>query len=131
MSSHIFRKVSGVFQRNFNGSKIVLSSSQRQGNFRGLEALRPRPRTSKCGHDDVLDAKDVLEDSTSRNRHQTRETKPLKHNMRGTSLSSLSIIDLTYFELASHSFCDVILCNCVIPHGARERENKRNKALRR
>ena len=35
--------------------KIVLSSSRGQGNFRGLEALKPRPRTSKC----------VLKDSTS------------------------------------------------------------------
>ena len=60
-SSQILRKVSGVFQRNFNGSKIVLFSSRGQGNFRGLEASRPRPRTSKC----VLEAKDVLEDSTS------------------------------------------------------------------
>ena len=48
--------------------KTVLSSSRGQGNFRGLEALRPRtwpsrprPRTSKC----VLEAKDVLKDSTS------------------------------------------------------------------
>ena len=60
-SLQIFRKVSGVFQQNFNSSKIVLSSSQGQGDFRGLEASRPRPRTSKC----VLEAKDVLEDSTS------------------------------------------------------------------
>ena len=52
-SLQIFRKVSGVFQRNFNGSKIVLSSSRGQGNFRGLEASRSM--TSKC----------VLEDSTS------------------------------------------------------------------
>ena len=58
-SLQIFRKVSGVFQRNFNGSKIVLSSSRGQGNFRGLETSRPR--TSKC----VLEAKDVLEDPTS------------------------------------------------------------------
>ena len=43
--------------------KIVLSSSRGQGNFRGLEASRPRPRTLKC----VLKAKDVLEDSTSGN----------------------------------------------------------------
>ena len=64
-SLQIFRKVSGIFQRNFNGSKIVLSSSRGQGNFRGLEALRPRPRTSKCVLEDVLEAKDVLEDSTS------------------------------------------------------------------
>ena len=52
-SLQIFHKVAGVFQRNFNGSKIVLSSSRGQGNFRGLEASRPR--TSKC----------VLEDFTS------------------------------------------------------------------
>ena len=52
-SLQIFRKVSGVFQRNFNGSKIVLSSSRGQSNFRRLEASRPR--TSKC----------VLEDSIS------------------------------------------------------------------
>ena len=56
-SLQIFRKVSGVFQRNFNGSKIVLSSSRGQGNFRGLEASRPRSRTSKS----------VLENSTSAN----------------------------------------------------------------
>ena len=60
-SLEIFRKISGVFQRNFNGSKIELSSSRGQGNFRGLEASRPR--TSKC----VLEVKDVLEDSTSGN----------------------------------------------------------------
>ena len=35
--------------------KRVLSSSRGQGNFRGLEASRPKPRTSKC----------VLENSTS------------------------------------------------------------------
>ena len=56
-SLQIFRKVSGVFQRNFNDSKIVLSSSRGQDNFRGLEASRPR--TSKCVLEDVLDAKDV------------------------------------------------------------------------
>ena len=41
--------------------KIVLSSSRRQGDFRGFEASRPRPSTSNC----VLEAKDVLKDSTS------------------------------------------------------------------
>ena len=64
-SSQIFREVFGVFQQNFNGSKIVLFSSRGQGNFRGLESSRPRPRTSKC----VLEAKDVLEDSTSGVQH--------------------------------------------------------------
>ena len=54
-SLQIFLKVSGVFQRNFNGSKIVLSSSRGQGNFRGLEASRPRPRTSKCVFEDVIE----------------------------------------------------------------------------
>ena len=51
-----------VFQKNFQAlhkiltiQKIVLSSSRGQANFRGLEASRPRPRTSKC----------VFENSTS------------------------------------------------------------------
>ena len=62
-TSQIFRKVSGNFQRNFNGSKIVLSSSRGQGNFRGLEASKPR--TSKFVLEDVRKAMDVLEDQTS------------------------------------------------------------------
>ena len=48
--------------------KIVLSSSRGKGNFRGHEASRPRLRTSKCVLDDVFEAKDVLEDSTSVNK---------------------------------------------------------------
>ena len=74
------RKFSGRFLAFSNEistvQKIVLSSSRGQGNFRGLEASRPRPRTwpsrprprtSKCVLEDVLEAKDVLEDSTSGN----------------------------------------------------------------
>ena len=57
-SSKIFFKRStrkNVFQIIFQAlhkiltiQKIVLSSSREQANFRGLEASRPRPRTSKC-----------------------------------------------------------------------------------
>ena len=63
-SQKFFKRSSqkNVFQKNFQPlhkiltiQKIVLSSSRGQANFRGLEASRPRPRTSKC----------VLEDSTS------------------------------------------------------------------
>ena len=60
-----FRKFSArflVFSNKISTvQKIVLSSIREQGNFRGLEASRPR--TSKC----VLEAKDVLNDSTSEN----------------------------------------------------------------
>ena len=59
MSSKIFREISGVFQQNFNSSKSSAVLEPGQGNFRELEASRPRPRTSKC----VLE--DVLKDSTS------------------------------------------------------------------
>ena len=45
--------------------KIVLSSNRAQGNFGGLEASRPRPRTSKFVLEDVFEAKDVLENSSS------------------------------------------------------------------
>ena len=76
-SLQIFRKVSGVFERNFNGSKIVLSSSRGPSNFRGLEASRPRPRTYKCVLEDVLKAKDVLEDSTSAIASKFRTSKHL------------------------------------------------------
>ena len=74
-SSKIFFKRSpqkNVFQIIFQAlhkiltiQKILLSSSRGQANFRGLEASKPRPRTSKCVLEDVLEAKDVLEDSTS------------------------------------------------------------------
>ena len=77
----IFKKKKGL-QKNFSGDlhkntfskkffkrstkfshfkKLLLSSSRGQANFRGLEASRPRPRTSKF----VLETKDVLENSTS------------------------------------------------------------------
>ena len=53
------QKIFGAIYKILTIQKIVLSSSREQGNFRGLEASRPR--TLKC----VLEAKDVLEDSTS------------------------------------------------------------------
>ena len=56
-----FQKFFQALHKILTIQKIVLSSSRGQANFRGLEASRPRPRTSKC----VLEAKDVLEDSTS------------------------------------------------------------------
>ena len=49
------KKVLQALHKILTIQKIVLSSSRGQANFRGLEASRPRPRTSKC----------VLEDSTS------------------------------------------------------------------
>ena len=55
----IFRKVSGVFQQNFIGSKNRAVLEPRTGQFSRIEASRPR--TWKC----VLEAKDVFEDSTS------------------------------------------------------------------
>ena len=45
--------------------KLVLSSSRGQANFRGLEALRPRPKASKFVLEDVFEAKDVLNYSIS------------------------------------------------------------------
>ena len=58
----------------FSARFLAFSNKILTGNFRGLqalrpsqgiEALRPRPRTSKCVLEDVLEAKDVLDDSTS------------------------------------------------------------------
>ena len=58
---NVFQKIFQALHKILTIQKIVLSSSRGQANFRGLEASRPRPRTSKC----VLEAKDVIEDSTS------------------------------------------------------------------
>ena len=62
-----FQKIFQLLHKILTFRKIVLSSSRGQANFRGLEASRPRPRprTSKSVLEDVLEAKDVLEDSTS------------------------------------------------------------------
>ena len=73
-----FQKIFQPLHKFLTFQKIVLSSSRGQANFRGLEASRPRPRprtwpsrprprprTSKSVLEDVLEAKDVLEDSTS------------------------------------------------------------------
>ena len=60
-TKNVFQKIFQALHKILTIQKIVLSSSRGQANFRGLEASRPRPRTSKC----VLEAKDVLEDSTS------------------------------------------------------------------
>ena len=62
---NVFQKIFQPLHKILTIQKIVLPSSRGQANFRGLEASRPRPRTSKSVLEDVLEAKDVLEDSTS------------------------------------------------------------------
>ena len=64
---NVFQTIFQPLHKILTFQKIVLSSSRGQANFRGLEASRPRPRTSNCVLEDVLEAKDVLEDSTSAN----------------------------------------------------------------
>ena len=60
----VFLTIFQTLQKILTIQKIVLSSNQGQANFRGLEASRPRPRTSKCVLEEVFEAKDVLENST-------------------------------------------------------------------
>ena len=59
----VFQKIFQALHKILTIQKILLSSSRGQANFRGHEVSRPGPRTSKS----VLEAKDVLEDSTSGN----------------------------------------------------------------
>ena len=66
-----FPKNFSTAPQNFNLPKSSAVLEPRTGQFsRGLEASRPRPRTSKCVLEDVLEAKDVLEDSTSDQKFQ-------------------------------------------------------------
>ena len=57
LKTKVFKIIFQAIYKNLTIQKIVLSSNRELGNFRGLEASRPRPRTSKC----------VLKDSTSVN----------------------------------------------------------------
>ena len=43
---NVFQKIFQALHKLLTTTKIVLSSSRGQTNFRGLEASRPRPRTS-------------------------------------------------------------------------------------
>ena len=72
-----FQKIFQPLHKILTFQKIVLSSSRGQANFPGLEASRPRPRprTSKSVLEDVLEAKDVLEDSTSETNTRVTITK--------------------------------------------------------
>ena len=66
---NVFQKIFQALHKILSIQKIELSSSRGQASFRGLEASRPRPRTSKSVLEDVLEPKDVLEDSTSAFKH--------------------------------------------------------------
>ena len=83
--------------------KIVLFSSRGQGNFGGLEASRPRPRTSKCVLEDVLEAKDVLEDSTSDGRTQIEQegTKDLSvtESSSHPEISHVKLLGVSVFHV--------------------------------
>ena len=72
---NVFQKIFQALHKILTFQKIMLSSSRGQANFRGLEASRPRPRTSKCVLEDVLEAKDVFEDSTS-GRNEAKSSLP-------------------------------------------------------
>ena len=74
----VFQEIFHALHKLLTTLKIVLFSSRGQTNFEGLEASRPRPktwpsrpkprpRTSNCVLEDVLEAKNVLKDSTSGN----------------------------------------------------------------
>ena len=66
----VFKKIVQVVYKFLSFPKILLSSTTI---FDDLKASMPRPRTSKCFLKDVLEAKDVLKESTSakhKNKHK-------------------------------------------------------------
>ena len=69
---NVFQKIFQALHKILTIQKIVLSSNRGQANFRGLEASRPRPRTSKC----------VLEDSTSGRWNQQSTSFLIHHAFR-------------------------------------------------
>ena len=65
LEKNIFQIFFPALNKILTIQKIVLSLRRGQANVRGLEASKPRPRTSKCVLEDVLEANDVQEDSIS------------------------------------------------------------------
>ena len=61
LQKKVFKNIFQAIHKILTIQKILLPSSRGQGNFRGLKASRPWPRTLKC----VLEAKDVIGISTS------------------------------------------------------------------
>ena len=100
--------------------KIVLSSNRRQGNFGGLEASRPRPRTSKCVLEDVFEAKDVLEDSTSA--IYTSQENPSATFLQ--SLHSILARPFTHRKKLHQRFCKrSCRKNLIVYFGPKEKKN--------
>ena len=87
---NVFQTIFQVLHKILTIQKIVLSSSRGQTNFRGLEASRPR--TSKCVLEDVLEAKDVLEDSTSVKRLSNLRATHLSVTFLKTSFRTLALV---------------------------------------
>ena len=101
---NVFQKFFQALHNILTFQKIVLSSSRGQANFRGLEASRPRPRTSKSVLEDVLEAKDVLKDSTS-------------GVVDGFISNAQSLVPLNFtlfVLLLNHTFAKIVTVNCFL-----------------
>ena len=127
-TKNVFQKIFQALHKILTIQKILLSLSRGQANFRGLEASRPRPRTSKC----VLEAKDVLEDSTSDFYHmlelcklETAKnhvviyvncTKKSNVNIENLCKTLLFYQDLSLFSLFFRIFCKyfVDFATCIL-----------------
>ena len=110
---NVFQKIFQALHKILTIQKIVLSSSRGQANFRGLEASRPRPRTSKC----------VLEGSTSDSNYSLGQHKLMLWNVdkkktegkinRGASKVKTIVlhligVDSTFLDLAIREIFTVL-----------------------
>ena len=111
---NVFQKIFQPLHKILTFQKIVLSSGRGQANFRGLEASRPRPRTSKSVLEDVLEAKDVLEDSTSGSKQvngclRNNKTKPYQRTLQKQTKKLLNVqCSVNELWLAFVSFTDEV-----------------------
>ena len=102
-----FQKIFQPLHKILTFQKVVLSSSRGQANFRGLEASRPRPRprTSKC----VLE--DVLEDSTSAILQSWRPTGGAWHNAPINTPLPVAISNMVDVSLRTSPMLDISATN--------------------
>ena len=130
---NVFQNIFQALHKILAIQKVVLSSSREQANFRGLEASRPRPRTSKS----------VLEDSTSVEYLKTAESRrmkstPIESNSIGLTfdtpidvafsprLNSTKLIHYILFKLNYQQFK---WCGCINAANRRYKQNAKAQFL--
>ena len=95
---NVFEKIFQELRKILTIQTIVLSSSRGQANFRGLEASRPRPRTSICVLEDVLEPRTSSSQGRPRVLHLCLTPHPNLQTTRESNFCTCHLQSRTLFS---------------------------------